>query len=119
MILEMLREKLWEYNKVFLVTHLSPQEEWRRICSMVSVLKKEAADNRLVILLEEGVHCPEDISYIVLSHEDAKELYQLYLTYDFSDKFFFLSGNLQYGTIFNYVDTGILSEEEAVTAILS
>lgn len=119
MILGLLHKKLHEYNRVFLVTHLSPSEEWKQICAMLPALKKEITDNRLLFLIEEGITCPEDASCVVLSHEDARELYQLYLTYEFSDKFSFLSGNMKYGTIFNYVESGILSEEEAVKAILS
>lgn len=43
---------------------------------------------------------------------------KLYHTYQFSDRFQVISDETMYGTIFNYVDTGILTMEEAFDALL-
>lgn len=117
-MLEFLHEKLQEYDRIILVTHLSPQEEWGRILDKLTVLGNKTA-NTICFFVETGIECPERVPYIVLSHESTQDLYQLYLTYEFSNRFSVLSGNLQYGTIFNFANSGILTEEEVVMAFLS
>ena len=42
----------------------------------------------------------------------------LYCMYDFSDKVFVISDTNQYGNIFNYIKTGILTRQEMVDALL-
>lgn len=48
----------------------------------------------------------------------ARDLYTLYHTYEFADNFILLEGNSTFATIFNYVQTGILTPEEAWQALL-
>lgn len=113
-----LKKMMDKYDKVFLVTYSLQQKEWKRICAVLSGSEK-IVDVMPFFLIEEGICCPKEIPSVQLSHEEACELSQLYLTYEFSDRFALISEQEQYGTIFNYVDTGILTEEEAVKAILS
>lgn len=117
-VIELVRQTLQEQDKVFLVTRLSSQNEWRRFCKGLSALGETYADTAFAFLLEEGVDRPERFRSITVSHEEARELCGLYFTYEFSDRFVVFSDNRQYGTIFNYADTGIVTEEEAVKAIL-
>jgi len=49
----------------------------------------------------------EELSF---SYEELQELYR---TYEFSPEIFFPELNFSCGTLQNYVDTGILTEEEA------
>lgn len=117
-MLEMLKEVMNQYDKIFLVTYSPQQKEWNRICGVLSESGK-IVDIMPIFLIEEGIDCPKDIPSIQLSHAEACKLRHLYLTYEFSDRFVLVSEQEQYGTIFNYVDTGILTEKEAVKAILS
>ena len=55
---------------------------------------------------------------IPISQKELEELRELYQLYDFSDKIIFISDSTQYGTLFNYVKTGILTEQEMVDALL-
>lgn len=51
--------------------------------------------------------------------ENFEELKQLYFTYQFSDKFVFVSReNACFPTIFSFVETGLLTMEEALGALL-
>ena len=62
----------------------------------------------------KGLSCDQ----LVVSRETYTKLLQLYLTYEFSDKFRIISMDGNYGTLWNYVKTGILTHEEAVEALL-
>lgn len=114
----LVQKALEEYDKVFLVTLLSSQEEWKRFYTIFMTFKEESIIGRILFLIEEGIDYPEDIGIVELSHENAMELHRLYLTYEFSDRFAIFADNMQYGTIFHYADTGIMTEEEVVRAII-
>lgn len=47
---EFLHEKLQEYDRIILVTHLSPQGEWGRILAKLTVLGNKTA-NTICFLL--------------------------------------------------------------------
>lgn len=49
--------------------------------------------------------------------EDA-EIMKLIYTYQFSDKVQLITRNVNYPTIFNYYETGILTEDELIEALL-
>ena len=53
-----------------------------------------------------------------ISEMEMSELKRMHYMYDFSDKVIFISDSTQYGTLFNYVKTGILTEQEMVAALL-
>ena len=53
-----------------------------------------------------------------LSRKEIDEIISVHRIYDFSDKIIFISDSTQYGTLFNYVKTGILTEQEMVDALL-
>lgn len=115
---DFVKKLLQDYDKAVLVTRFFPREEWSRFCTALSTVAESLADKGIVFLVEEGLECPEVFQSKVLPHKEAEELYKQYLTYEFSDRFSVFSDNMQYGTIFNYVHTGILTEEEAVRAVL-
>lgn len=117
-MLNLVKRVLQEYDRVFLVTHSSSQEEWKSFCNTFLFLKKEGMKDRFFFLIEEGVNCPQNINFMTLSHNETAEVYKLYLTYEFSNEFTVFSDCKQYGTIFNYINTGIMTAEEVVKAIL-
>lgn len=117
-MLDLVQKALQEYDKVFLVTHFFLQEEWERFCAVLLTLEEEHINDRILFLIEEEISYPESLNSVVLSHECAMKLYNLYLTYEFSDCFTIFSDCKQYGSIFHYVDTGIITAEEAVRAIV-
>lgn len=119
-ILEWLQKILQKYDQIFLVTNLSVkgQEYWKQFCSVYSILEHSDEEIEYLFMVEEGMYCLENSHFITLRREDAGILRKLYLTYEFSDCFTLFADSVRYGTIFYYVDTGILTVEEAVRAIL-
>lgn len=119
-IRDLVQNTLKEYGRVILVTDLSRQGQidWERFCTVLPVWEAVHDTRQIIFLLEEGISYTGEIPSMTLSHEDAEKLCKLYLTYEFSDRFTLFSGSVQYGNIFCYVDTGILTEGEAVRAIL-
>ncbi len=70
-------------------------------------------------------HCPHKAQVLDLlrdksdikvycGDEDEDKLLDLYNMYEFSNKFVVLDGCSQYGNLWNYVDSGMLTLEEAV-----
>ena len=56
-----------------------------------------------------------NVKYCLAS--EMMELLDLYNTYDFSNKISNVSHTTQYGSLFNYLKMGIMSEEEIIAAI--
>ncbi len=54
----------------------------------------------------------------MLSAEEMSELLLLYRRYEFTDKLIFISDDLYYPNILNYVRQGLLSKEEVTEALL-
>lgn len=60
-----------------------------------------------------------DKVFVWNAQENFGELKQLYFTYQFSDKFVFVSRKKAcFPTIFSFVETGLLTMEEALEALL-
>lgn len=53
-----------------------------------------------------------------ISRESVNKAIYIYRMYDFSDKVFVISDSDQYGTMFNYMKTGILTKQELIEALL-
>lgn len=53
-----------------------------------------------------------------VSKEIIDKAIDIYRMYDFSDKVFVISDSDQYGSMFNYLKTGILTKQEMVDALL-
>ena len=90
---------------------------------LIQNLQKELASfDSIVFVLCDEVEIerffPVHMNKISLDEETYTTLRQLYLTYEFSDKFRMISMDGNYGTIWNYVKTGLLTPEEAVEALL-
>ena len=62
----------------------------------------------------------EHVIFQRISEKKFQELLKLYFTYEFSDKFVFISGNnANYACLYHMVNMGILSPKEFVAALLS
>ena len=55
---------------------------------------------------------PASVSCGRISPEEEEEIRKLYHTYEFSDRFHVISRSRIHGTLFDYMDQGILSAEE-------
>lgn len=57
--------------------------------------------------------------YHRISKEEQEILISLYNMYDFSDRFLLISDNPQYGSLLNYVKTGIMTMEEVFRVVFA
>ena len=55
----------------------------------------------------------------IVSSEEYYILRKLYFTYEFSDRFRLVEDTGKYGTMKNYIETGIITEEQAVRSLFS
>lgn len=123
-MLELVRNALNGYDKVFLIAGKSVYagSDWERFRNVIHALEKEPERGepfeKVFLIVEEGVEYDLSFPHAVLSRQETRDLWNLYMTYEFSDRFSVFPDGKQYGTIFGYSDAGILTEQEAVMAIL-
>lgn len=58
------------------------------------------------------------LDYRMLNLCEMEQLKELYFMYEFSDRLLMVSVETQFGSLLNYFNTGILTEEQAVEALL-
>ena len=56
--------------------------------------------------------------YRVITKSEYEDSVNLYHMYEFSDKFKVISDSIQYGSMLNYLSTGVISQEEYFEALL-
>ena len=80
-----------------------------------------AMDVKNILILSSG-EIPLDsnrrIAYRKITAEQQAELLRIYHMYEFSDRFRVVSWDSRFGSIWNYVDAGILTEQEALEALV-
>lgn len=69
---------------------------------------------KTLILSDMDICCEDRTAYEFhrMNKYERDSLEQLYTMYDFSDRFFVMSDHFQYGSLTNYVETGIITMEE-------
>ena len=109
-----LEEALIQYDRIIL---LDKTVTLRRdqICQYLDTLGGKR--NILLLGTEEFICNANNCRYYQITDEEEKGLQKLYFTYEFSDRLIVLSKSLMYGDIWNYVETGIMTEEEAFRAL--
>ena len=116
-LLPELERNLEQYDIVFLV--MKEQKEisyfWKQVCKLKDF---GGSGKKVLFMVLEDVDINEDCFYYQISKWDAEKLRDLYYIYEFSDKFRVFSGEDNFGTIFNFIQTGILTWKEAFEALL-
>ena len=109
-----LQDIIQDYDKIlFLKYDISKITD---ICSCYS--KKRIKKKALLLSKEKKENCLNGIDCGFLEAESGAAIQKLYYTYEFSNKFSISSEDNNFGTIWNYVKTGILTSEEALSALL-
>lgn len=75
----------------------------------------------IFVILDDSCHSCCDISFFKrISKEELEKLLKLYYMYEFTDNFSMITDdNTSFPNIFNYVETGLLTLQEAWQALLS
>ena len=101
-------------------------DDWellRLLCEKLSKREPDGHDIELWCREEERAlnDLPAGNTYTFLRKvpsEQMNEVLNLYRLYDFSDKVTVITESEQYGSLFNYVKTGLLTVQEMVDALL-
>lgn len=112
-----LEEMLERYDRVFLFmgTDKIYRDFTARFCASEALACSEM---KILILATEGLADGKAHVCRRLIWEEALRLKRFYLMYEFSDRFKFFSREDVFGSIVNYVETGVLTWEEVFSAIL-
>lgn len=118
-ILAKLEEDLKEYEKIFLV----PDDEETvdgLLDELLNSRNIKAAKQKVLVLYSGRQKIGIDTSIVqrVISREETEALCRLYFMYEFSNRFQIISRTETYGDVFRLVDTGLLTFEEAIEALL-
>lgn len=74
--------------------------------------------NILILSVNEvSLESKRQIAFRQITAEQQAELLKTYHMYEFSDRFRIVSRDSRFGSIWNYVDAGILTDQEALEAI--
>ena len=111
-IREKLNTSITSGNKVIILNHDS-LDIIHLLCEVL--VSKNISNVEIWQSIEEKPY--SELSKFV-SREIVDKSICIYRMYDFSDKVFIISDSDQYGNLFNYVKTGILTKQEMVEALL-
>lgn len=115
-IIEKIEKKLLSFDRIFLIVECEDGKgnESNSLTAkfLGSIADMEIKKNIAVLSTITISMLPNNVVYQKISKKEQKELLEFYYLYEFSDRFRILSRGKQYGTIFHYVDAGILTLDE-------
>ncbi|MDE7477671.1 MAG: hypothetical protein K2M91_06945 [Lachnospiraceae bacterium] len=114
-LIQKLQNAITVYDRILLL-----ENDEQELLDLLYICSKKRIRKKILLLLGSMTcNLADDIDWMWLDEEDCAALKRLYYTYEFSDKFKILSLDINFGTILNYVRTGLLSVEETVVSLLS
>lgn len=119
-ILTQLQEDLKKHGRILLLSSsLKTVDLFQE--KLAAYLKNgNQCDPHLLLLAWEGFPLPESgIAVRMISKQEENMLTALYRMYDFSDRFSVWSDDGQYGTILNYVRSGLITWDEVFCTMLA
>lgn len=122
--IQSLENWLLSYDRILFV-----KNDASEILAVVNRYPKKHILNKILLLKEKGINNGaydkdaidgkiSTVDVIYIDFQTAAFLRRFYHTYEFSNKIRIASQNANFGAIWNYVRTGVLSPEEAVVALL-
>lgn len=109
-----LQNKILYYDKILFIF-----DEIQEIAGSFNKCQRKLSKKFLLLSKNTVNNDLADTNCTQIEEKDSKILRHLYHTYEFSNKFTMLSADSNFGTIWNYVKTGILTSEEALSAVLN
>ncbi|WP_022755892.1 hypothetical protein [Butyrivibrio fibrisolvens] len=109
LIIDKLMDTLSKNKKVILIaSDFSKTEEALAILDVYKDIKVLSTDGS----------CSYHDNAEQISCGEEQELLDLYYLYEFSDKFLVFENSSNYGSVFHYVDEGMISFEEAINSLI-
>lgn len=107
-----LEQKIKEGKRIFLLD--------QHDAKLLGLLCKGLKEHDL--LDAEVWHCMDEASGYCrvqrISRKEMDEVREMYLMYDFSDRVSIISNPAQYGSLFNYLENGVITAEDMMEALL-
>ena len=108
-IINDLESELCIYDKIIIV-----DKENELAFKIIKYIAEHGGINRIkLFLLKENKFLNKNL-YRILTKSEMTTILAVYRMYEFSNRVTIISENDTYGHLFNYVETGILTEEEAI-----
>ncbi len=116
--IERLKKDLEKFDQILLFSGEMQEKIMKDFCSSQALKKTE----KKVLMLSSADPFREkekNYGFRRISDREREELEQLYRTYEFSNRFQVVSDHFQWGSLMNYVKTGMVTMEEFFEALLS
>lgn len=111
----MIRKYIQEYDLIL----VSSTEVMKNEIIFREISKHSGKKILLLMKNQEMVNISKgNIDIQSISDEQYYNIEKLYYTYEFSDRICLLTDNIQYGSLDNYISSGLLTEEEVFAALL-
>jgi len=114
--LRKLEKYIFHFDKVFFVWPKNEKED-SFVLNFVRYIN-HTQNNKKVLILTNRNNYYEDVCCEVLTDWEMDHAKQLYMMYEFSNRFQVLFCEDNFGSLHNYLETGILTEEEVFQALL-
>jgi len=111
-----LEKYIFYFDKVFLVRPKNEKED-RLALNFVKYISHTENKTKVLFLTNRN-NFYEDVCCEVLTDWEIDHAKQLYMMYEFSNRFQVLFCEDNFGSLHNYLETGILTEEEVFQALL-
>ena len=103
------------YDRIFLFDDTNKLIQ-KLMCDVLLYVRKNEITNNVLVM---GItKLDGEKNYIQISKLQSEEIIQKYRMYEFTDRLRIVSITMQYGTMLNYLSTGVLTEREYIEALL-
>ncbi len=110
-----IEKTLKEFDRIILIDRLS--DSWLTDAFYDEVNYKEI-DKKVLILSELADKQIHNIVWRYIGEKEAKEIIELYHLYEYSNRIDILEQGQSFGSLLDYISTGLLTKEEMIAAIL-
>ncbi|HBA49320.1 MAG TPA: hypothetical protein DCZ91_16310 [Lachnospiraceae bacterium] len=111
-----IEKALEEFDKVILIDN--KLHDWRMTGAFYDEDNFKETDKKVLILSEAEEKRVGNIEWQSISEREAREILEIYYLYEFSNRIAVVDREQAFGSLWDYVATGLLTEEELVEAIL-
>ncbi len=115
--IEKLEKYLEEYSSIIIFDDRNEEISRYKLAFFESDLKAYEQKKILIMGLKNDVDTAKK-EYKIITEQEYSSILQLYRMYEFTDKLRIVSHFLQFGSMLNYLSTGIITEEEYFEALL-
>lgn len=116
-VLSDIEKYLSEYDRVLVFDNRKiPVMEFLE--KLADYIRETPIRKKILLLSVQKIGAGNSLSYKQISSENYEMLFALYTMYEFSDRIQFVTDDIAYGSLFHYLETGVITEKELFEALL-